>query len=95
MKIAEMKPRTPDQIRDEAIRAFVARARDKYNQGQLEHGGILDENVKWEDLEDEIIDHVFYFYSKWFQVEERIGALERDVEYWKGKAEYYKELASR
>lgn len=95
MKIPDIPPRTPDQIRDEAVRTFVVRAKAKYDKGQSEHGGNLDKNVQWKDLEDEIIDHVFYFYSKWFQVEERISALESEVEHWKAKAKHYEELAKR
>ncbi len=54
---------TPDEIRDVSIEKFMLLARSKYNAGQREHGGNLVENVKFKDLEDEIIDLWFYVQS--------------------------------
>ena len=42
---------------------FKELARDKYDKGQEEHGGLLDETVTVEKLEEEAIDMWFYAQS--------------------------------
>ena len=49
-----------NRIKNQAIEAFSAKAFQKYDAGQAEHGGLLTERVSLEDLEDEIIDLWFY-----------------------------------
>jgi len=55
--------RTPAQIRDESIRRFNELAAMKFNAGQAEHKGCLDEEVTFEHIEEEIIDLYFYVQS--------------------------------
>jgi hypothetical protein len=57
------KPREPNQIRDDAIVRFIEIAVPKFDKGQEEHGGNLDERASFEDLEDEIVDLFFYLQS--------------------------------
>ena len=49
-----------NRIRDNALDALAARAKEKYDKGQREHGGLITERVCLDDLEDEIIDLWFY-----------------------------------
>ena len=58
-----MDKRTSETIRDDAVRRFMQLAPVKYDMGQEEHGGLLDETVKWKSVEDEIIDLWFYIQS--------------------------------
>ena len=55
--------RTPDEIREVGIARFKELARAKYDKGQAEHGGLLDETVTVEKLEEEAIDMWFYAQS--------------------------------
>ena len=55
--------RTPEQIRDTSIARFSELAADKFDAGQEEHGGILDQCVTFERLEGEGIDMWFYVQS--------------------------------
>ena len=55
--------RTPDEIREVGIARFKELARAKYDKGQAEHGGLLDETVTIEKLEEEAIDQWFYAQS--------------------------------
>ena len=87
-----MLERTPNQIRDESIKCFNQMAPAKYNAGQLEHGGLLDEREDIiADLRGEAIDFWFYVETAARQLEEkdeRIEELEKQVK-------HYKEIASR
>ena len=75
-----MKERTPNQIRDEAIKCFNQLAPAKYNAGQKEHGGNLDKRKDViNDLRGEAIDFWFYVETEARQkeeLEERIEELE-------------------
>jgi len=79
--------RTPNQIRDESIKCFNQLAPAKYNAGQEEHGGLLDEREDViNDLRGEAIDFWFYVETAAWQLQEkdeRIEALEKQVEHWK------------
>ena len=55
--------RTPSEIRNASIARFVSEASDKFDKGQDEHGGCLDETVTFEDCEGEIIDLWHYLQS--------------------------------
>lgn len=55
--------RTPDEIREAGLARFRDLAAGKFDRGQLEHGGCLDEKVRFDDLEEEIIDLWFYVQS--------------------------------
>tara|TARA_R100001530_G_scaffold28654_7_gene22699 strand:+ start:1126 stop:1428 length:303 start_codon:yes stop_codon:yes gene_type:complete len=100
-----MSERTPERIRDTAIDLFIDRANAKFNAGQEEHGGNLDERVTFKDIEDEIIDLWFYVQSKKRgyerkQVElkkalSRITLLKNELDAEKKATEYYKELSKR
>ena len=58
-----MSTRTPDQIRDESMARFNQVAPVKYDVGQNEHGGHLDENVNFTDIEYEAVDFWHYIQS--------------------------------
>jgi len=61
-----MTERTPDEIRNEAMCDFIKSAPDKYNQGQREHGGNLDDVGVLELIrrsKEEVIDQWFYLCS--------------------------------
>ena len=58
-----MSTRTPDQIRDESMARFNQVAPVKYDVGQKEHGGNLDENVNFTDIEYEAVDFWHYVQS--------------------------------
>jgi hypothetical protein len=88
------KLRTPDKIRDDALQYFMETAGDKFNAGQEEHGGSLDERVSEVDIDDEIID--LWFYVQSFSEKHRvqivdlcftITKLEAEVERWKERAQ--------
>ena len=49
-----------DEFRDECMDLFLKKAKGKYDKGQEEHGGLLPLDVKFNDLEDEVIDQWFY-----------------------------------
>jgi len=87
-----MRVRTPNQIKNESIKCFNQLAPAKYDAGQLEHGGLLDERKDIiNDLRGEAIDFWFYVETAARQMEEkdeRIEELEKQVE-------RYKEIAKR
>ena len=67
-----MSKRTPDQIRDDAMKAFNEMAPKKYDHGQNEHGGLLDERKDiLADCRDETIDLWFYLESARRQMAEK------------------------
>jgi hypothetical protein len=82
--------RTPDQIRDHAMKAFNQIAPHKYNTGQEEHGGILDERDDIvTECRNEAVDLWFYLEAVRHQMDEkdsRIARLEAEVERWKEMA---------
>ena len=87
-----MRVRTPNQIKNESIKCFNQLAPAKYDAGQLEHAGLLDERKDIiNDLRGEAIDFWFYVETAARQMEEkdeRIEELEKQVE-------HYKEIAKR
>ena len=85
---------TPDKTRDDALQYFMEVAGDKFDAGQKEHGGSLDERVSEVDIENEIID--LWFYVQSLSEKHRvqivdlcftITKLEADVERWKERAQ--------
>ena len=50
----------PNEIRDIALVRFQNLAKEKYDKGQLEHGGIITDRCLVDELEKEIIDAWFY-----------------------------------
>jgi hypothetical protein len=64
--------RTSGEIRDVAIERFVKLSAEKFDVGQEEHGGCLDETVTFDKLEEEIID--MWFYTQSLKV--KVGLLE-------------------
>ena len=58
-----IRTRTSEQIREQSMARFTDLAAIKYNKGQEEHGGLLDETVTFEKLEEELIDGWFYIQS--------------------------------
>tara|TARA_Y100000593_G_scaffold33336_1_gene65592 strand:- start:14501 stop:14740 length:240 start_codon:yes stop_codon:yes gene_type:complete len=51
------------QLREDALRYFCEKARAKYDKGQQEHGGYLVDRVTMDDIEEELIDLLFYFFA--------------------------------
>ena len=100
-----MSKRTPEKIRDTAIDLFIDRANAKFNMGQEEHGGNLDDRVKFRDIEDEIIDLWFYVQSMRRKHETalrteaglwgKVTLLKNELEAAKKEAEIYKEKSRR
>ena len=87
---ANVSPRrTPNQIRDEAMKAFNQQAPGKYDEGQRrsEKTGNLDTHPDLVGaIREELIDGWFYLDSLAQQLnekEERISALEAEVKRWK------------
>tara|TARA_R110002020_G_scaffold265840_8_gene480687 strand:+ start:3815 stop:4063 length:249 start_codon:yes stop_codon:yes gene_type:complete len=78
--------RTPDEIREVGIARFKFLARDKYDRGQKEHGGLLDETVTIEKLEEEAIDLWFYAQSLRVKHANEVKALEEVAERWEDRA---------
>ena len=78
--------RTPDEIREVSIMRFKELARPKYDIGQEEHCGLLDETVTIEKIEEEILDLWFYSQSLRVRHEAEIKKLEAQVERWKETA---------
>ena len=79
--------RTPDEIRDDAISYFCEVAIPKFDAGQLEHGGSLDERVSAEDIEDEIIDLWMYVQSMKKKHQTEMETLRAEAERWKERAQ--------
>ena len=87
-----MLERTPNQIRDEAIKCFNQMAPAKYNAGQKEHGGLLDNREDIiADLRGEAIDFWFYVETAARQLEEK----DEQIELLEKQVKHYKEIASR
>ena len=82
--------RTPNQIRDNAMRCFQQVAKPKYDLGQERAGTNLDEHPDLVGaIREELIDGWFYLESLAQQLnekEERIAGLEAEVERWKEMA---------
>jgi len=74
--------RTPDEIREVGIARFKFLARAKYDKGQAEHGGLLDETVTIERLEEESIDLWFYAQSLRVKHANEVKAAEEAAERW-------------
>ena len=87
-----MQERTPNQIRDEAIKCFNQLAPAKYDAGQEEHGGNLDNREDIiNDLRGEAIDFWFYVETAARQMEEK----DERIEFLEKQVKHYKEIASR
>ena len=71
--------RTPNEIREVGIARFKALSRPKYDAGQVEHGGLLDETVTIEKLEEEVIDLWFYTQSLRVKHENEIKKLKAEL----------------
>ena len=58
-----MEKRTSEEIKEQSMARFFDLAANKYDKGQEEHGGLLDETVTIEKVEEELIDGWFYIQS--------------------------------
>ena len=77
-----------DQIRDEAIQRFNVLAAAKYDKGQREHGGNLDEHPDIVGaVEEELIDAWMYIQS----ASRQLTAKDREIARLTKKLEYYGE----
>lgn len=102
--------RTPDEIREVGIMRFKELARPKYDKGQEEHGGLLDETVTVERLEEEILD--LWFYAQSLRVkhsdevkdaessergicDERVEEMEKEIATLKDEVSHWREIAKR
>ena len=65
---------------------FKELARPKYDKGQLVHGGLLDETVSIERLEEEVLDLWFYTQSLRVKHSDEVKRLEEEVERWSERA---------
>ena len=70
-----IRKRTSDEIRDEAVAEMPESFMEKYDKGQTEHGGNLDETVTWKDIDDEVKDLYFYSKSMRYKVEKEVDSL--------------------
>ena len=79
----EWNGRSPDQIRDDAVQDWHQRAPLKYNEGQKQHGGNLDDRADLiGEAKNEAIDLWFYLCSAEKEREEllrTIHQLEKEV----------------
>lgn len=89
------KTRTPDKIRDDAIEYFTREAAEKFDEGQEEHGGCLDERVCEVDIEDEIIDLWFYVQSLSEKHRKQIVSLCFVIDELRSEVKRWKERAQR
>lgn len=86
--------RSPDQIRDDAMRVFRQQAPTKYDEGQARQevtSNLDDHPDLGQAIREELMDAWFYNESRERQIDElrlRVDNLERMVE-------YYKDLAKR
>lgn len=86
--------RSPDQIRDDAMRVFRQQAPAKYDEGQARQevtSNLDDHPDLGQAIREELMDAWFYNESRERQIDElrlRVDNLERMVE-------YYKELSRR
>ena len=82
---------TPQLILDRAMRRFNSLAPDKYMDGQQRHGGLLNQNkdLLWE-LEQEVIDSVFYLSALREQLEKREAEHEAEIAQLKATIEVMK-----
>ena len=74
--------KTPEGIRDFALRRFHEAAKDKYDAGQVEHGGLITDRNLFDELEKEIIDAWFYLQAtriKHHELVERGARLNMDT----------------
>ena len=89
-----MHERTPDQIRDEAIKWFNQVAPPKYNDGQARKE-VTDNLDSHPDLigalGEELTDAIFYLRSLAYQLDEK----DEEIERLKSRLEYYESLAKR
>tara|TARA_R110002020_G_scaffold71312_1_gene184355 strand:- start:78 stop:344 length:267 start_codon:yes stop_codon:yes gene_type:complete len=86
--------RTPDQIRDHAVKWFNQVAPPKYDDGQRrkEVTNNLDKHPNLiEAIGEELIDGIFYLRSLAYQLDEK----ELKIEELEKQVKYYKELAGR
>jgi len=89
---------------------FKELARPKYDKGQEEHGGLLDETVTVERLEEEILD--LWFYAQSLRVkhsdevkdaessereicDERVEEMEKEIVTLKDEVSHWREIAKR
>jgi len=70
-----IRKRTSEQIRDDAVADMLGSFIEKYDKGQAEHGGNLDETVTWKDIEDETKDLWFYAKSMRYKTEKEADSL--------------------
>ena len=74
--------KTPNGIRDFALKRFEEAAKAKYDAGQEEHGGLITDRKLFAELEAEIIDQWFYLQAiriKHHEIVERAARLNMDT----------------
>ena len=86
--VVDIPDRDTDQIRDEAIQRFNALAAKKYDKGQQEHGGNLDEHPEIIGaIEEELIDAWMYVQSS----AKQLDAKDREIAKLIKRLEFYGE----
>lgn len=82
--------RTPNQIRDHAVKAFTQMAPTKYDIGQATNGGLLDQHPDLIGaIREEFVDGWFYLESLRHQMDKKdqeIARLKFEVERWREMA---------
>ena len=78
LTMSEEERRSPSEIREEGLKRFNTLYPNKWDTGQREHVGCLDETVTIEKAEEEVLDLWAYLQSM------RIKH-EKEVEFWKKK----------
>tara|TARA_R100000963_G_C4640247_1_gene103909 strand:+ start:1727 stop:2050 length:324 start_codon:yes stop_codon:yes gene_type:complete len=83
----EWNGRSPDQIRDDAVQDWHQRAPLKYNEGQKEHGGNLDQRADLiGEAKKENIDQWFYLCSAERERQDlldTIHRLKKEIGHWR------------
>ena len=69
--MAKFDLKTPDGIRDYSIDRFNQLAGEKYDKGQIQHGGLLARTVTFEKMEEEGLDMWHYLMALRLKYEER------------------------
>lgn len=84
--MAKFDTETPEGIRDFSIDRFNQLAGEKYDKGQLEHGGLLKETVTLEKLEEEVMD--LWHYIQAYRLKE--NEKDKEIAWLKNKIESLK-----
>jgi hypothetical protein len=83
--MTEEGQRGPAEIRESGLKRFNELYRAKWDKGQREHGGCLDETVTVESMEEEVLDFWGYLQSLKEKHRKEVESLKQQVDIWKDK----------